>query len=145
MSKPASKTTRVTLVCLCLLVLGFGVVRCARVLQAEQVRRRAAEVARSTAKLTLVNEGAGEWLIVLYPVAGSGTKTLRLGAGHIAEEILQPGGYAVEQRFLTAEGVPVRRLQIVLEAGGVYRWRLVNLMSVADGARLPVPEGVEGR
>lgn len=143
MPKPASKITRVTLVCLCLLGLGFGLFWCGRQARAKTQMQKAVAWEKDAARLVMINESTCEWLVTIRPASDDEGKEWKMPVGKSAEVMLKSGEYCVEQVLLTEVGnVQKRSLTLTAEAGQVYRWRLVNLLS-SDERELYVPvEGV---
>lgn len=130
MPKPASKIARVTLVCLCLLGLGIGLFWCGHRVQVAKQVEKAAAWEKDAARLVMVNESTCEWLVTIWPAADDEGKQWKMPVGKSAEAMLTAGDYRVEQKFLTDVGdVQTRKFTLTLEAGQVYRWRLINLLS----------------
>lgn len=133
---------RLTLALLCLAGLAglFFWVRCTRSVSPQPV----AVVHSATTKvahLTMLNGSPCEWQIVFTPVAGGERHAWKLSVDQSLEVDLTGGDYAVEQTMLMDDAGPeaMRRFSMRLEAGQVYRWRLVTLLSgAADDVRLSV-------
>ena len=126
---------RLTLALLCLvgLVGLFFWVRCTRVVSSQPV---AAVVPAKTkvAHLTVLNGSPCEWQIVFTPAAGGERHAWKLSVDKSFDVELAGGDYAVEQTMLMDEAGPdaTRRFSMQLEAGQVYRWRLITLLSGAE-------------
>lgn len=130
MPKPASKITRATLVCLCLLGLGLGMFWCGHRAQVAKQVEKAAAWEKDAARLVMVNEGTCEWLVTIWPAAADEGKQWKMPVGKSAEAMLTAGDYRVEQKLLAEVGdVQTRKFAMTLQAGKVYRWRLINLLS----------------
>ncbi|MFT3782658.1 MAG: hypothetical protein QM790_11645 [Nibricoccus sp.] len=141
MSKPASKFTRVTLVLLCLMAVAVGVFFCSR-RAVETKETNPTVIPKDAAKLVTVNDGTCSWRVTVALRNGGEPQQWKLEIGKSKEVILPAGDYDIEQRLLAeAGGSQARRFQVKLEAGEVYRWRLVNVLS-SDSQELRIP--VEG-
>lgn len=145
MPKPASKIARVTLVCLCLLGLGFGLWRCVKSARTA-AQNKPLVIPSFATRLTMANEGTCDWMITVKPVDGSEGDQWKVPTGKSAEVVLVAGDYQVEQKMLALDfgAAPVRRFQMKLEAKQNYRWRLVNLLS-SDAKELNGLHDAEGR
>lgn len=101
---------------------------------------------KNAARLAMVNEGTCEWLVAIHPVGAADGKEWRLPVGKSAEAMLTAGEYLVEQKLVADAGaVQTRSFGLTLEAGQVYRWRLVNLFSADQAERALPPAGGAGR
>ncbi|MFT3869853.1 MAG: hypothetical protein QM715_15490 [Nibricoccus sp.] len=145
MPKPASKTTRVILVCLCLLGLGIGLFWCGHRTQMAKQAQKAAAWEKDAARLVMINEGTCEWLVTIWPAGADDGKQWKMPVGQSAEAMLTAGTYRVEQKLLANVGdAQMRKFALTLEAGQVYRWRLINLLS-SDAKEWAVSLDEEGR
>ena len=130
MSKPASLSGRLTLVCLCLLVsVGLLLLRCT-----SGSPPASAGLMMKTGKvahLTMLNSSDCEWRIVITAAAGGKKYVWRLPVVKSGEVDLEEGDYAVEQTMLTGgpESGATRRFSMRLAGGQSYRWRLMTLFS----------------
>jgi hypothetical protein len=121
---------RLTLALLCLvgLVGLFLVVRCRPDTNAAT---RSATNPKQSVRLNVLNVSHCEWRVVITPMAGGDTRTLKLRLDQAIDVELPPGDYEVEQTMLGADTVAeaARRFPMKLVAGENYRWRLVTLLS----------------
>jgi len=143
MINSAPSTGRLTRAVLCLAVGGVGSFLFSA---CSHVTSKSSEIVapsvEKSAHLTMINGSDCEWRIVITADAGGARRSWILGVTKSIDVDLTAGDYAVEQTLVAGGGAQemTRNFPLRLEAGQVYGWRLITLLSGTSGdVRLPVP------